>query len=195
MTSNGLKRILGQRRVVYLSLADECASVPELMLRLEVMGSKWSRWDWALFFHCLAYSGNEKSACGGYLIPAAEREIDGPCSNPERFAADLLKSFDETDELDRVLTDKAVVLSFIGLAETWRWDRWSLRVLAHVFDKFPRLWSVSWMWVRHGNPAKAGRTRSHVLAWSLDGLERPQKYWESDASRADFVHRYAEGRA
>ena len=55
MTEEKIKQWEKDHCRIYTDLSESCGSVPELMLKIEVYGQKWTKWDWVLFFKYLVY--------------------------------------------------------------------------------------------------------------------------------------------
>ena len=58
MTADSIRRWELNHRSRYIDLAENCGSVPELMLKIDVYGQKWTKWDWVLFFKYLVCQVN-----------------------------------------------------------------------------------------------------------------------------------------
>jgi len=54
MTDQTLQAYLEKRKNMHQSLVEDCTSVPELLLKIELHGKKWTKWDWA-FLMCNAF--------------------------------------------------------------------------------------------------------------------------------------------
>lgn len=176
----------------------KCGSVSELIIKLTVYGKNWNRWSWAMFIYFLwerIYDQAEaKSAGFSYPSSPGENECYA-------MLDDILDTIDGGNGLDAVFTNKIIVKTMLQIAEQLGLDgrhgscctgtyAGLLCVLAHVFEKFPSMWKMNWMFVRHVKP-KNGRTRTHRLMSALPAAaKRPAGYFESDAFRQDFVHRY-----
>ena len=112
---------------------------------------------------------------------------------------DILATLDNGTELDSVMTNKVVVKSMLQIidarcAECKGSEASScaglLCVLAHTFAKFPKMWNVNWMYIRHTSPRKKA-IRTHRLAYLVPvAANRPAAYFESKAFMDDFVYRY-----
>lgn len=184
MNEKTLRRWYESRRAEYENLAAKCASVPELMLRIEVLGERWTAWDWALFMSYIDF-GDETEACGE-PVWRSSAETDALDDRPRSLTADMLDTVSGGTALNQVASSKTVVLSFVSLAELRPATAGSsYRFLARAFWKFPAMWRMNWMFVRH----KDG-SRTHRLECALPDIRRPRSYYESDAFRTDFVSRY-----
>lgn len=195
MTDKKLEEWFDAHRHTYSELAGECGSVAELMLRLEVYGDRWTKWDWVMFLGYLDFttSMEASSVWTAYGPNGAVSQLP----NENRLIEDVFDTLDNGTALDGVLTNKTVVLNLISWIERGKSRRihavreyGMLRLLAHVFRKFPSLWSMNWMFVRHTgkNSAKA---RTHRLKHAMGSLaSRPDRYFESKAYLEDFTYRY-----
>ena len=47
MNISVLNKYYNANRALYRSLVLECTSVPELVLKINIFGKKWSHWDWS----------------------------------------------------------------------------------------------------------------------------------------------------
>lgn len=192
MNAVALQKYLEDNRQLFSDLA-KCGSVSELMLKLAVFGRNWNRWSWAAFVVFL-WRGVRRDCSPA---PAGVRRPDDDADGCRAMFDDIVDTIDNGTELDSVFRNKLVVQSLIQVTEYMSMERpagGALRVLAHVFAKFPDMWNMSWMYVRHARP-KDGRVRTHRLAGIMPISEnRPKAYYESPAFREDFVHRYWSGR-
>ena len=190
MTAAQLKKWDTLKRSMYIDLVKTCGSVPELLIRLEIYGQKWTRWDWVLFFKYLyVHSMTLVSANPGE--PVEELVM----------LNDIFKTLDDGNALDSVFTDKVVVLSFVEYLNFAYFHSKSpfmsklelygvFSLLAHVFKKFPDMWKMNWMFARKRSGGKKGE-RVHRLAAIFaeeSGLSRPREYYISQAFYDDFVH-------
>ena len=98
---------------------------------------------------------------------------------------------DEGKELDSVFSNKTVIMHFIEwLKQTNESSPGLLRVLAHVFKKFPEMWKMNWMFIRHKGKNKK-QARTHRLAeYVFRPTSRPDAYFASDALLSDFIYKY-----
>ena len=151
----------------------------------------WNRWSWAVFFiflwqYLTAHGRDEPN-----------RSYDGTPEDENscrEMLTDILETIDNGKILDSVVTDKVVVksmLQLIGSSYYGIYDNFGLYcVLAHIFAKFPNMWNVSWMFIRHAKPVR-GRMRTHRLEHALPLMsKRPAAYFESKAFMEDFIHKY-----
>lgn len=179
----------------------KCGSVAELMVKLVAYGKNWNRWSWAIFVYFLWL---RIGRFGGYKIGQVPRLMTwgGPRSDEPECCAmldDILETLDKGVELDEVMTDKVVVKSMLQIIDACGQESKGdespscaglLCVLAHTFTKFPKLWNVSWMYIRHTSPRKKA-IRTHRLAHLVPvASNRPASYFESKAFMDDFVYRY-----
>lgn len=165
---------------MYEQLARDCGSVPELTLKLVIYGKEWKQWDWAFFFVCLA--------------------SPPPKENAPLLYKDIINIIDTSKELDAVMTNKQVVLSMIELLNVYNSRRdytaivvqqYLANILAHVFKKFPRLWTISWMWTKTYSKKthksmKVHKLRNFARASSVDAVEKPAGYYTKDACFNSF---------
>ena len=114
----------------------------------------------------------------------------------------MFDALDNGPALDKVLTDKAVVLSFVAYAGGLAgkppsgvdampdagFAEFVYSLLAHVFRKFPALWTMNWMFFRPRSGPLRG-VRVHRLAGAVDLRRRPE-YFASRAFLDDFVRKY-----
>jgi len=119
----------------------------------------------------------------------------GPDQEGSAMLDDILDTLDDGKELDAVMTSKVVVKSIIEIVSLYDVTPESpvsgcgglLCLLAHIFAKFPDMWTMSWMFVRH---RLTGR-RAHRLAWLIPAAaKRPPEYFESKAFMSDFIYKY-----
>lgn len=128
MTAVTLSEYFKKHHALYEQLVNECSSVPEFKMTLDLYDKSLKKWDWIVFFNCLAKIPAEKSAM---------------------MFEDILNTLDSSDELNSVFTCKSVILNLISLTYSKiKHDsrQQLLNVLAHTFKKFPKLWTISWMW-------------------------------------------------
>lgn len=189
MTANALKKYYNARAKAYFELATECGSVAELLFKVEVYGSKWTKWDWIMFLSFLDYQafgyddGPDRSLFSQQPLPPDEGKA------MSSLLQDVFDTLDNGTALDAVFTNKNVVMNFISWLESgYRTRKLGIyRLLAHAFRKFPGMWTMNWMFVRH---RKSGK-RTHRMAHSLPEMAgRGKEYFESSAFLDDFVHRY-----
>lgn len=194
MTETTLKNWYSSHQAQYMELARECGSVAELLFKIEIIGSKWTKWDWAMFLSFLDYTADDSSkgedAPMSYLhtVPVAD-----VVESARSLLADIYSTIDSGDELTAVFTNKTVVMNLIEWAGMRSYmSQGVYRALAHIFRRFPKLWTMNWMFVRHRGKGHAV-SRTHRLAGSMTSLRRPPGYFESDAFRQDFIYRYRGG--
>lgn len=110
--------------------------------------------------------------------------------------ADVFDVIDHDSALDGVVTNRTVVSNFIDWATSSKVCYNSIpiyKLLAHVFKKFPSIWSENFMWVKHNSRAirKHGKARTHRLEVALSSLgKRPVEYFASKAFLEDFISKY-----
>ena len=195
MKPETLRKWYDSRQGIYRSLADECGSVAELMLKIEVYGATWTRWDWVMFFYYLDWCANGPEECSVGTLSRWNPSYgwkDVDVSRPEKnLLADIFKTLDGEDTLDAALTNKTVILNFIEWAkQTNERSPSVLRLLAHVFRKYPELWSMNWMFVRHRGKNKRPARTHRLAGYVFPQDKRPDSYFDSDALRDDFVYKY-----
>lgn len=188
MARDTLQRWYRDHRRTYVELAEECRSVAELMLKIEVYGKKWTKWDWVMFMWHLSMS----ASCLDEEGPSAPGQAGFDTSDqaPDLFA-DMVDEVDNGKMLDGVLTNKTVVAHLIWWIDDGRLNPLrvgALRLLAHVFKKFPAMWTMNWMFVRHPGKNKPRTHRMEFAMFDLSG--RGRRYFESRAYLDDFVYRY-----
>lgn len=199
MNAKSLQAHIDANKDMFTELA-KCGSVAELMIRLAAYGKSWNRWSWAIFVYFLWLRINYPL---GYKIGQTPRiSWNGPRKEEPECCAmldDILATLDNGSELDSVMTNKVVVKSMLQIidascAECKGSEASScaglLCVLAHTFAKFPKMWNVNWMYIRHTSPRKKA-IRTHRLAHLVPvAANRPAAYFESKAFMDDFVYRY-----
>ena len=123
-----------------------------------------------------------------------------PKENAPAIYQDIIETIDTSKDLDSVMTNKQVILSIIGLLKIYYSgnDYISIavrehlaNVLAHVFKKFPRLWTISWMWTKTYSKRDMKSVKIHKLvdfarASSVDADEKPPGYYTKDACFNSF---------
>lgn len=155
MTKDTLDKYYASNQERYKRMA-LCSSVPELLLKIEIQGKKWSQWDWALLFVTLA-------SCY-WTRP------DGEYGNKE-LLEDMVEAIDGGKDLDGVLTNKMVLLNVIHCLKSDLFVMYEvharatlLNLLAHLFKKFPSLWTMQWMFSRFKDKRTMKMRRKHKLA-------------------------------
>lgn len=186
--SQTVKHYLQSRASLYKMLATTSSTAEELLLKIELSGDKWTRWDWAAFLQYIC--------CYHVAACYAQNELD----NIFALSSDICKCIKETSLLDKVAVDKEVVLSLIELAKMTmfgpgrailgmsRKHQSSLLALLHAaFTKFPDLWSMSWMWSKQYVKTRHGKKffRTHQLQFLLPGKD--SKFYESKEFYSDFL--------
>ena len=95
---------------------------------------------------------------------------------------DIIDTIDNTNTLDFIFTNKIVVKSIIQIIDlhnTTVGCTGLLCILAHIFAKFPTLWNVNWMFIRH-TTLKKKTIRTHRLKYFLpNSINYPLEYFES----------------
>lgn len=186
MNDKTFQAYIDANRGLFEELA-KCGSVAELMIRLAAYGKGWNRWSWAVFVFFL------------WDRITREKEVStfGRRSGDDDKARDLLDDIiatvDEGTALDSIVKDKVVVEAMLQIARS-RSNTSDcgglLCVLAHAFAKFPAMWNVNWMFVRHSSPKKKA-VRTHKLAAFVPcASHRPPGYFSSDAFMNDFIYKY-----
>ena len=199
MNAKSLQSHIDANKDMFAELA-KCGSVAELMIRLAAYGKSWNRWSWAIFVYFLWLRINYPLGCKIGQPPRIS--WNGPREDEPECCAmldDILATLDNGTELDSVMTNKVVVKSMLQIidascAECKGSEVSScaglLCVLAHTFVKFPKMWNVNWMYIRHTSPKKKA-IRTHRLAYLVPvAANRPAAYFESKAFMDDFVYRY-----
>lgn len=197
MNAKSLQSHIDANKDMFTELA-KCGSVAELMIRLAAYGRIWNRWSWAIFVYFLWLRINYEES--NHIQPRLS--WNGPRSDEPECCAmldDILATIDNGTELDSVMTNKVVVKSMLQIIDT-RCDECKgnetsscaglLCVLAHTFAKFPKMWNVNWMYIRHSSLKKKA-IRTHRLAHLVPvAANRPTAYLESKAFMDDFIYRY-----
>lgn len=168
------------------------------MIRLAAYGKSWNRWSWAIFVYFLWLRINYEES----NVVLLRSSWNGPGEDEPECRAmldDILATLDNGTELDSVMTNKVVVKSMLQIIDTrcaeCKGNETSscaglLCVLAHTFAKFPKMWNVNWMYIRHSSLKKKA-IRTHRLAYLVPvAANRPAAYLESKAFMDDFVYRY-----
>lgn len=200
MTDKTLLRWYESHKETYHDLAANCSSVPELLFKIEVFGEKWTKWDWIMFFHYLTLEyASDKAECecgGGMASDKAEYDSSDEFSSIQ-LVKDIFDVLDRETTLDSIMSNKTIISNFIVWTTTMKSEWYSFRpifkLLAHVFKKFPELWTANFMWIRHGSKMlnKKGRARTHKLEASLAQTSgRSDKYFNSRAFLDDFIFKY-----
>lgn len=197
MNAKSLQSHIDANKAMFTELA-KCGSVAELMIRLAAYGKSWNRWSWAIFVYFLWLRINYEESNGVLLRSSwnGQREDEPEC---RAMLDDILATIDNGTELDSVMTNKVVVKSMLQIIDTrcaeCKGNETSscaglLCVLAHTFAKFPKMWNVNWMYIRHSSLKKKA-IRTHRLAHLVPvAANRPAAYLESKAFMDDFVYRY-----
>ena len=192
MNEQRLREWYERRAPVYAGLAEGCGSVAELELKLAAFGEKWTRWDWAFFLSFLDWSACDECDDSYCSKPSRRaRPRPAPSEAAKALLADILDSAGGDSAVGRVFCDKKILLCVVEMAQ-WRQSsgfasRGALMLLARVFRARPELWRMNWMF------ARTAQGRVHRLSGALPGLRRPREYYETDAFRQDFVHRWYSG--
>ena len=93
------------------------------------------------------------------------------------LANNIFEEIDNSDHFDFVVSNKHIVQVFVELSNKFM-RGYCLKLLAHVFKKFPELWTMNFMWIRH-----SGRPRTH----RLDGFTRGNT---AEDRRLFFIERF-----
>ena len=139
-----VEEFLNANHRLYKDMIETCGSVPELLFRIEIYGRKWTQYDWVFFFQYL------------YQISSQGNET------AQSLANDLFDAIDNTVQLDHVITNKLIIMTFIELSKRFM-HGFCLKFLAHVVHKFPDIWNMNFMWIRHAGK----KPRTHRLACFL----------------------------
>lgn len=195
MTDKILNEYYNKHKDTYMSLAKNCSSVPEILLKIEIYGKRWTQWDWVLLLSCLI---NHISHC-------AMRNDVNDTGNSLLLVQDIVETFNTTDMLDKIFASRQVVLSIIyvinsnsaAILNANVWSR-NLQIelctlLAHVFKKFPVMWNMSWMYAKFRDQkakrwCKYHRLKSSVYVSSHRDPSDP--YYKSKRYYDDFMRLY-----
>lgn len=176
---------LNARAELYKRLATTSSSVEELLMKVELLGEKWTRWDWATMLQYIV---------SHYIMNCFyESEVN---SIGALFKA-ICKCVESSDLLDSILTDKEVMLAtiahtkncveqFVNFADH---SGTSLDLIAIVFKKFPSLWNMSWMWSKCWKKTKQGKKfyRKHRFQFLFPNKD--EKFFTSKAYYEAFIAR------
>lgn len=185
MTDKILNSHWSRNKDFYIDLTANCASTSELFIKIAVAGKKLSKWDWAIlllnilrnanvtkhFFDCQKNIGVVHRQQDPISDSTAER-----LRKHEFLHEDLLNTVNNSAELDSIVTNKHVVLSLIYSANSINLtafssidcEKMTKNFLAHVFKKFPSLWNMSWMWIKHKDFMTKKTTKVHRLGPSCE---------------------------
>ena len=178
MTDKVLNDYYIKNKDLFLSLAN-CVCVSELLLKLTIYGKKWSQWDWAILLECISmvHSTSEPSTSTLY--------------------DDIIHTIDTTDLLDAVFTKKDILLSIMHFTNsqtaysiTYYYKGTMLLLLAHVFKKFPDLWTMSWMIAKFKDKSTKQWTKYHRLGACLPGISRQYSYTHPKECYDKFIKAY-----
>ena len=174
---------LNARAELYKRLATTSSSVEELFMKVELLGEKWSRWDWAALLQYVVY----------YYIENCRYESE--VNSIEALFKAICKCVESSDLLDNILTDKEVMLAtiahtkqcveqYIGFTDK---TGTSLDLIAIVFKKFPSLWNMSWMWSKCWKKTKHGKKfyRKHRFQFLFP--DKDEKFFMSKEYYKKFI--------
>lgn len=147
MTVKTLEQYYASHAEIYKSLAETCSSAEELLLTIDLQGTVWTQWDWALFFEYVGYN---------ILLNKLHIKINNGSynDNTQILLLDILNTIKTNSLLDKILTNKKILCCLIDLANNEKCflNRGTAitnvkiyNILAQLFKKFPRLWNMSYM--------------------------------------------------
>ena len=178
MNSKSLQKYIDKNRNIFEDLS-KCGSVSELLIKQIAYGQNWNRWSWGVFIYFIWHQ---------LLINHVYKSADDFCQNC-LLLKDILQTIDEGTELDSIMTNKIVIKSILQIIDL---DNAALNhikrnstseygnilkyggllcVLAHIFNKFPDLWNVSWMFIRHTTLNKKA-IRTHRLKYLISDISK-----------------------
>lgn len=94
-----------------------------------------------------------------------------------RLAVDLFDAIDNTEYLNAVIGNRTVIMAFVELSKRFM-HGFCLKFLAHVVRKFPEIWNMNFMWIRHVGL----KPRTHRLACFLTD--------KKTADPAEFIRQF-----
>lgn len=172
MNLKALQNHIDKNKETFQTLA-KCGSVSELIIKLNIYGKNWNRWSWSIFIYFLQTTDNTEEC--------------------HMMFKDIIDTIDNTNTLDSIFTNKIVVKSIIQIIDlhnTTVGCTGLLCILAHIFAKFPTLWNVNWMFIRH-TTLKKKTIRTHRLKYFLpNSINYPIEYFESKQFTNDFISQY-----
>ena len=200
MNSKTLQIYINKNKEIFQDLA-KCGSVPELLIRQTVYGQNWNRWSWGIFIYFLWHHITNSRLLNNNFTEEFECCVT--------MLDDIIQTIDNGPELDSIFTNKIVIkqiLQIIDLGNARLIKELNknnfinldilnnyaglLCILSHVFAKFPKLWTINWMFIRHTTLQKKA-IRTHRLKYFVPvALKRPAIYFESNAFMEDFIHKY-----
>lgn len=152
-------------------------------MKVELLGEKWSRWDWAALLQYVVY----------YYIQNCRYESEVN-SIGALFKA-ICRCVESSNLLDNILTDKEVMLAMIAhtkqcveqyMNSTDKTGT-SLDLIVIVFKKFPSLWNMSWMWSKCQKKTKNNKQfyRKHRLQFLFP--DKDEKFFMSKDYYKAFI--------
>lgn len=178
---------LDARAELYKRLATTSSSIEELLMKVELLGEKWTRWDWATMLQYIV---------SHYVMNCYhESEVN---SIGALFKA-ICKCVESSDLLDNILTDKEVMLAMIAHTKQCTEQFFvnfadhsgtSLDLIAIVLKKFPSMWNMSWMWSKCWKKTRCGKKfyRKHRLQFLFP--EKDEKFFMSKAYYEAFIAKF-----
>ena len=152
-------------------------------MKVELLGEKWSRWDWAALLQYIVY----------YYFENCRYESE--INSIEALFKAICKCVENSDLLDCILTDKEVMLAmiahikqcteqFVNVADH---SGTSLDLIAIVFKKFPSMWNMSWMWSKCRKKTKHGKKfyRKHRFQFLFP--DKDEKFFMSKEYYKKFI--------
>lgn len=151
MNGKALNQYYASHAAMYRSLAETCSSTEELLLAIDLQGTIWTQWDWALFFEYVCYD-----VCYDTLLNKLHVNVNNKQCNDNTLTLllDILNTIKTNNLLDKILTNRKILCCLVDLANNKRCflDRGTalanvkiFNILAQLFKKFPRLWSMNYM--------------------------------------------------
>lgn len=165
MNAKTLTDYYNKNKEKYDRLASNCSSVSEILLKIEIYGNKWTQWDWALFFYSLSFYIAQYNKYKNLQTVFASQTAEKLLSINYLYD-DVIDTIDNNDMLDKILTNKAILLSIIQVAAEYgrhnnNYNYMLYKMLAHIFKKFPKLWQMNWMWSKYFDKTTLKWTKYH----------------------------------
>jgi hypothetical protein len=162
-----LNKYYNANRALYQSLVLECTSVPELVLKINIFGKKWSHWDWsALILEAIL---NQAEQYDIWLNTKNEKMNN-------HLYVDLVQSASEKSIIEKVFTNNRVMQNIVAICIYSQYPR-SVRVFARnlaaqIFKRHPKMWTMSWMYSKHKIElnGKTKTTKIHKMR-SIENLQ------------------------
>lgn len=155
MTATTLEQYSNKHISIYRSLIKTCTSAEELLLNISLQGKTWSQWDWVLLFENMTYD-----MLFSRMLSAHNKE-----KSSETLFLDIITTLKTNNILDNVFTNKQVLCSLISFTSDKTFNNFGSAIakikiygiLAVLFKKFPKLWTMNYMY------SGSGKKRYHRL--------------------------------